>query len=152
MGTNMRIVIQKVKEAKVLVAGEEISSIGKGLLLLVGVGKGDSYEDISYLANKIKNLRIFEDDNEKMDLNIKQIKGQILSVPQFTLYADTHKGNRPGFDKAAGPKIAEENWIKFNNLLRNDAIQVREGQFASKMQVQLINDGPVTIWLDSKER
>ena len=148
----MRVIIQRVKEAKVLVADKEISSIGKGLLLLVAVGKEDSDADINYLADKIKNIRIFEDDNEKMNLDIKQIGGQILSVPQFTLYADARKGNRPGFDKAAEPKAAEQVWKKFNNLLRNNTIPVKEGQFAAKMQVKLINDGPVTIWLDSKEK
>ncbi len=148
----MRVIIQRVKEAKVLVADKEISSIGKGLLLLVAIGKGDSYADISYLADKIKNIRIFEDNNEKMNLNLKQTKGQILSVPQFTLYADTAKGNRPGFDKAADAKTAEKIWKEFNNLLRDDAISVEEGRFAAKMQVKLINDGPVTIWLDSKEK
>lgn len=146
----MRIVIQRVKEAKVSVVNKQVSSIGKGLLLLVGIGKDDTPKDVNYLANKIKNIRIFDDDNKKMNLNISQIKGEILSVPQFTLYADTLKGNRPGFDKAANPEVAEEIWKKFNNLLRDEGIQIKEGQFAAKMQVQLINDGPVTIWLDSK--
>ena len=148
----MRVIIQRVKEAKVLVDDKEISSIGRGLLLLVAVGKEDSDTDINYLADKIKNMRIFEDDNEKMNLDIKQIGGQILCVPQFTLYADARKGNRPGFDKAAEPKAAERMWKKFNNLLRNNTIPVKEGQFAAKMQVKLVNDGPVTIWLDSKEK
>ena len=148
----MRVIIQRVKEAKVLVDDKEISSIGRGLLLLVAVGKEDSDTDINYLADKIKNMRIFEDDNEKMNLDIKHIGGQILSVPQFTLYADARKGNRPGFDKAAEPKAAEQVWKKFNNLLRNNTIPVKEGQFAAKMQVKLVNDGPVTIWLDSKEK
>ena len=148
----MRVIIQRVKEAKVLVGDKEISSIGRGLLLLVAVGKEDSDTDINYLADKIKNMRIFEDDNEKMNLDIKQIGGQILCVPQFTLYADARKGNRPGFDKAAEPKAAERMWKKFNNLLRNNTIPVKEGQFAAKMQVKLVNDGPVTIWLDSKEK
>lgn len=147
----MRIVIQKVKEAKVIVAGKEISRIDKGLLLLVGIGKQDTNADINYLANKIKNMRVFDDNNKKMNLDINQIKGEILSVPQFTLYADTFKGNRPGFDEAASPAVAEKMWKEFNGLLRSEGISVKEGQFAAKMQVQLINDGPVTIWLDSRK-
>ena len=147
----MRIVAQRIREAKVIIDKKQFSSIGKGLLLLVAIGKDDTYKDISYLANKIKNIRIFDDNNKKMNLDINQIKGEILSVPQFTLYADTLKGNRPGFDEAASPAVAEKMWKEFNGLLRSEGISVKEGQFAAKMEVQLVNDGPVTIWLDSRK-
>ncbi len=147
----MRIVIQRVKQAKVIINKEGFSNIGKGLLLLVAIGKDDTYKDINYLANKIKNMRVFDDNNKKMNLDINQIKGEILSVPQFTLYADTLKGNRPGFDEAASPDVAEKMWKEFNGLLCSEGISVKEGQFAAKMQVQLVNDGPVTIWLDSRK-
>lgn len=146
----MRVVLQRVKEAKVMVSDNEISGIGKGALLLVGVEKQDTDADINYLANKIKNIRIFDDNSGKMNLDIKQVNGEILSVPQFTLYADTRKGNRPGFDKAAEPEIAKKAWLTFNNLLREASIPVKEGQFAANMQVILNNNGPVTILLDSK--
>lgn len=146
----MRIVVQKVKEARVIVNEKEFASIAKGLALLVGIAKHDTYKDISYLANKIKNMRIFDDDNKKMNLNITQINGEILSIPQFTLYGDMHKGNRPGFDEAAAPKIAKELWRNFNDILLKEKIVVKEGQFGAKMQVEIVNDGPVTFYLDSK--
>lgn len=148
----MRIVVQRVNEAKVIIDKEHISGIGRGLLLLVAIGTDDTPEDVGYLANKIKNLRIFEDSNGKMNLNIKQINGEILSVSQFTLFAETRKGHRPGFEGAAKPEMAQDIWRRFNEALREDAIPVKEGRFAAKMQVQLVNDGPVTILLDSKEQ
>lgn len=148
----MRILVQRVKNAKVVVDGNTISETGKGLLLLVGVGKDDTLDDIGHLAKKILNLRIFGDDEGKMNLNIKQAGGQILSVSQFTLYADTGKGNRPGFDLSADPVMAVEYWERFNVLLRDDGIDVKEGIFGANMEVDLTNDGPVTIWLDSKNR
>ena len=146
----MRILVQRVKSAKVVNEGRDVSGIGQGLLLLVGVGKDDNEGNIERIAKKVINIRIFEDEQGKMNLNIKQANGKVLSVPQFTLYADTRKGNRPGFDRSAGPDTAKEYWGKFNDILRDNGIDVKEGVFGAYMEVELINDGPVTIWLDSK--
>lgn len=146
----MRALIQRVKSAKVTVNKEVVSEISAGLLILLGIGKGDDEADITRLSKKVINMRIFDDARGKMNLDIKEKSGQILSVPQFTLYADTRKGNRPGFNLSAEPKIAKEYWMKFNNLIENEGISIREGVFGAHMEVELVNDGPVTIWLDSK--
>ena len=146
----MRILVQRVKKASVHVEAKEIASIQRGLLLFVAIGAGDDAKDIEYMANKVLNLRIFEDDSGKMNLSIRQVSGEILSVPQFTLYADTSGGNRPGFEQSAEPMIARKLWEDFNSALINNAIVVKNGNFGAEMQVSLINDGPVTIWLDSK--
>jgi len=151
MAQNMRVLIQRVKRASVYVNGAAISAINRGLLLFVGIGREDSQDDYRFMANKISKIRIFEDDQGKMNKDIKQVDGQILSVSQFTLYADTRKGNRPGFDKSAEPETARDYWHQFNNLLREKGIDVREGVFAANMDVEIINDGPVTIWMDSGE-
>ena len=127
-----------------------VAVTGKGMLLVFGIGQYDTIEDIERLAKKVINLRIFEDENGKMNLNIKQAEGEVLSVSQFTLYADTKRGNRPGFDQAAAPEIAKEYWERFNELLRKEGMKVEEGIFAANMQIGLVNDGPVTIMLDSK--
>ncbi len=148
----MRVLVQKVKKAQVIVDGNAIAETGKGLLLLVGVGKDDTLNDIEHLCRKIQNLRIFEDKMGKMNLDVKQIGGEILSVSQFTLYADTRKGNRPGFERSADPEMAKDLWKRFNTLLHQGGIDVKEGIFGAHMEVQLTNDGPVTIWLDSKNR
>jgi D-tyrosyl-tRNA(Tyr) deacylase len=148
----VRILIQRVKRASVEVEGRKVSEIGEGLLLFVGICKDDAIQDIEYLSKKVVNLRIFEDVDGKMNLNIKQVSGQILSVPQFTLYADTAKGNRPGFDRTAGPEKAKDYWMRFNDFLRRESIGVSDGIFAAHMAVALLNDGPVTIWLDSINR
>jgi len=148
----MRVLIQRVKSANVVVEKRNVSEIGTGLLLFVGVGKDDTHEDIKYLARKISNLRIFEDEQGKLNLNINQVNGQILSVSQFTLYAYAGKGNRPGFEQSAGQEMAREYWEKFNDLLRDNGQDVKEGVFSAHMEVGLINDGPVTILLDSKNR
>lgn len=146
------MLVQRVKSAKVTVEGRDVAEINTGLLLFVGVGRDDSEEDIKRLCQKVINLRIFEDENGKMNLNIKQVNGEVLSVPQFTLYADTRKGNRPGFDLSAEPDKAKDYWNRFNELLRENDVIVEQGIFGAHMEVELINDGPVTIWLDSKDR
>ena len=147
----MRVLIQRVKKAGVSVKGREISAIGRGLLLFVGIGREDGPDDCEFMANKISKMRIFEDDRGKMNRDIAQVKGQILSVSQFTLYADTKKGNRPGFDKSADPDTARDYWQQFNNLLREKDIDVKEGVFAAHMEVEIVNDGPVTLLVDSGE-
>ncbi len=148
----MRVLVQRVKKAKVAVDGNIVADTGEGMLLLVGVGKDDTLQDIEYLARKIQGLRIFGDDQGKMNLNIKQIGGEILSVSQFTLYADTGKGNRPGFAGSADPGMARDYWSRFNRILREGGLLVKEGRFGAHMEVDLTNDGPVTIWFDSKNR
>ena len=147
----MRVLIQRVKQASVIVDEKKVSEIGEGLLLFVGIGKGDSEEDMRYLCRKVANLRIFEDERGKMNLNVQQVNGQVLSVSQFTLYADTKKGNRPGFDQSADPDTAQQYCEKFNELLRESGLDVREGIFAAHMKIDLVNDGPVTIWLESEK-
>ncbi len=148
----MRVLIQRVTKASVFIEGREKASIGKGMLLFVGIGKGDTTEDIEYTSKKISRLRIFEDMNSKMNLSITQAGGQVLSVSQFTLYADTRKGNRPGFDHSAGPETARDLWLLLNSSLRDNGIEVKEGVFAAHMNVDLVNNGPVTIMIDSKNR
>ncbi|MCP4650814.1 MAG: D-tyrosyl-tRNA(Tyr) deacylase [PVC group bacterium] len=147
----MRILVQRVKKAKVTVDDCIIAEINQGLLVFVGIGKDDTQSDLEYLARKITGLRIFEDEQGKMNLNIQQAGGDILSVSQFTLYADMKQGNRPGFDASADPQTAKSLWLEFNSLLKNSGIEVKEGVFAAHMQVELVNNGPVTIWLDSKK-
>lgn len=148
----MRLLIQRVKKASVQVEAKEIAAIQQGLLLLVAVGAGDDSKDIEYMVNKVLNLRIFADDSGKMNLSIRQMSGEILSVPQFTLYADTSGGNRPGFEQSAEPIIARKLWQDFNSALIDNGLIVKTGNFGAEMQVNLINDGPVTIWLDSKAK
>lgn len=148
----MRVLVQRVKNARVTVEQRIVAAIRKGLLLFVGIGKDDSQDDIEYMCKKVVSLRVFEDQQCKMNLNVKQVEGQILSVSQFTLYADTGKGNRPGFDQSADPETAEKLWEDFNKLLKENGIVVQRGVFGARMDVDLINNGPVTIWLDSKNR
>jgi len=146
----MKALIQRAKKASVSVGGGLVSEIDRGLVALIGVAENDTEDDIARLSKKIAALRIFEDSQRKMNLDIKAIKGEILSVPQFTLCADTRKGNRPGFDSAAEPERAKNYWQKLNALLRGEGIKVKEGVFGAYMQVSLVNDGPVTIMLDTK--
>jgi D-aminoacyl-tRNA deacylase len=146
----MRVVVQRSKEASVIVAGEIVGQISSGLVLLVGVTHEDAFEDAIYLADKIVNLRIFEDENEKMNLSLMEVGGQILSISQFTLYGDCRKGRRPNFMDAAKPEAAIEIYESFNKALREKGIQVETGQFGAMMDVSLINDGPVTLILESK--
>ena len=148
----MRVVLQRVSHASVTVDEEIIGKIQRGFLLLVGVTHDDAIEDMEYLVRKIIQMRIFEDEEGKLNRSIQDIGGEILSVSQFTLYADTKKGNRPSFSKAAPGDVAFEMFEQFNGLLRDTGIPVETGQFAADMKVELLNDGPVTILLDSKTR
>lgn len=147
----MRAVVQRVSRAQVTVADELTGAVNKGLLVLVGVTEGDTEKDAQYLADKVTGLRIFEDENGKMNLSVKDVGGEILSVSQFTLYGDCRKGKRPSFDKAASPEAANLLYEKFNELCRQQGVQVETGVFRSHMQVELVNDGPVTILLDSSK-
>ena len=148
----MRIVLQRVAHASVTVDEKVIGKIQRGFLLLVGVTHDDAMEDMEYLVRKIVQMRIFEDEEGKLNRSIQDIGGEILSVSQFTLYADTKKGNRPSFSKAAPGDVAIEMFDQFNGLLRETGIPVETGQFGADMKVELLNDGPVTILLDSKNR
>lgn len=146
----MKIVIQRVKQASVSIDSKLYNQIRQGLLLLVGVAPDDAQEDVAYAVRKITNMRIFSDDEDKMNLSVKDVKGEILSISQFTLYADTKKGNRPAFTSAAKPDLASQLYDDFNELLSRE-IPVKTGVFAADMQVALVNDGPVTIVLDTKK-
>ena len=146
----MRIVVQRSKHAKVTVNGEITGQISSGLVLLVGVTHEDKEEDASFLADKIANLRIFEDEAEKMNLSLMDVGGQILSVSQFTLYGDCRKGRRPSFIDAARPDHALPIYNAFNQFLREKGIHVETGRFGAMMDVELINDGPVTLIVESR--
>lgn len=148
----MRIVLQRVNHGKVTVEKNEIGKINKGYVLLVGVAEGDTEKEADYLAKKISNLRIFEDENEKMNLDIHQVGGDILSISQFTLLADTKKGNRPSFIKSAPPEEALRLYRYFNEQLRSYELEVAEGEFGAHMLIQLENDGPVTIIFDTDNK
>ena len=147
----MKIIIQRVKKAQVSIEGQVYGQIQQGLLLLVGVGPEDQQEDMDYAVRKLVNMRIFSDDEGKMNLSVKDIQGEILSISQFTLFADTKKGNRPAFTGAAQPDMAEAFYQDFNQKLAQE-VTVQTGIFGADMQVELINDGPVTIILDTKNR
>lgn len=147
----MRAVIQRVKEASVSVEAKIVGKIGKGLLVFLGVEDGDTQKDMEYIVSKVSGLRIFEDEDEKMNLSIKDVDGQILSVSQFTLLGDARKGKRPSFTAAGNPEFAKDFYIKFNEALRAEKLTVEEGIFQADMAVSLINDGPVTILLDSRK-
>lgn len=148
----MRVVLQRVAHASVTVEEKVIGKIQRGFLLLLGVTHDDAMEDMEYLVRKIVQMRIFEDEEGKLNRSIQDIGGEILSVSQFTLYADTKKGNRPSFSKAAPGDVALEMFEQFNGLLRESGVPVETGQFGADMKVELLNDGPVTILLDSKNR
>ncbi len=147
----MRACIQRVESASVRVDGNLTGAIGKGVLVLLGVSVQDSDSDLAALADKMIGLRIFEDSEEKMNLSLTDVGGSVLVVSQFTLYADCRKGRRPGFTEAAPPETAERFYQKFVDYLRQKGLHVETGRFRTMMKVELVNDGPVTIWLDSQE-
>ena len=144
----MRALLQRVSRASVTVDQQTISDIGNGLLILLGVGHGDGEEQAKFLAEKIANLRIFEDEQGKTNLSILDVKGEAIVVSQFTLYADTRKGRRPSFIDAALPDVAEPLVSRFVELLRGHGVPAQTGKFGAHMQVEIHNDGPVTIWLE----
>ncbi len=146
----MRAVVQRVKKSRVTVEGKITGEINKGLMVLLGVGQEDSSQDIDYLAEKIINLRIFEDNNGKMNLSLLDVGGELLVVSQFTLYGDCRKGRRPGYDKAARPDMAKELYGSFVEKCRSYGVNTQTGIFQAEMLVDISNDGPVTLLLDSK--
>lgn len=149
----MRIVIQRVREASVTVEGKLSGAIAAGLLILLGIEDADTDDDISWLCNKITNLRIFNDQNNVMNLSVKEVKGDILLISQFTLHASTKKGNRPSYIKASKPEMAIPLYEKMIQRLEEEmGKKIQTGIFGADMQVRLLNDGPVTIVIDSKNR
>lgn len=149
-GKFMRLVIQVAKNASVKVENETIGSIDKGFMVLVGVTHEDTIEDVEYLKRKLINLRVFTDENDKMNLSIKDINGKLLVISQFTLYADCRKGNRPSFINAARPEQGEELYNKFVEECKKEGLEVQTGKFGAHMEIEFTNDGPTTIIIDSK--
>ncbi len=145
----MRAVVQRVKQSTVKADNEIVGQIGSGLLVLLGVAKGDTAKDADYLANKIINLRIFEDEDRKMNRSLLETGGEVLAISQFTLLADCRKGRRPSFIEAAAPEKATELYERFVNIVRAKGVEVQTGRFRAMMEVALINDGPVTIIIES---
>lgn len=148
----MRAVIQRVSQAKVVVDDKTVGQIGKGFMILLGVHEEDTQADVDYLVGKISKLRVFEDDQQKMNRSIIDVDGEILSISQFTLFADTKKGNRPSFVQAAKPDVAIPLYESFNEGLRQVGIPVETGIFGADMKCHLVNDGPVTIIIDSQNK
>ncbi|MCA1021695.1 D-tyrosyl-tRNA(Tyr) deacylase [Halobacillus litoralis] len=148
----MKAVVQRAVDASVTVEEETVGSIERGLVILLGVTHEDTEEDARYLADKIPHLRIFEDENGKMNHSLKDVEGQMLSISQFTLYGDTRKGRRPNFMGAARPDAAVQLYESFNKMVMDQGVHVETGSFGAMMNVQLTNEGPVTLILDSKER
>jgi D-aminoacyl-tRNA deacylase len=148
----MKAVTQRVSSASVEVEGKTVGEIERGFLVLLGVKRGDTTEDAAYLARKIAKLRVFNDEAGKMNLSLEQVNGAVLAVSQFTLYADTRDGNRPGFSQAASPDDGNRLYKTFCEMLRNENLEVQTGIFQTEMKVSLVNDGPVTIVIDSSER
>ena len=148
----MKVLLQRVSAASVSVAGDLVGRIGRGLVVLVGIASGDTEKDAHYLAQKTASLRIFADDEGKFNLSALDIEGQLLVVSQFTLLADTRKGRRPSFIEAAPPALAQELFSRFVTALRTTGLKVETGRFQQYMQVEIHNDGPVTIMLDSRDK
>ena len=147
----MRAVVQRVSEASVSVDGKVTGAVGPGLCVLLGVGTQDSEADAEWMAGKICDLRIFEDDAGKMNRSVLDVKGGVLAISQFTLFGDARKGTRPGFIDAARPEVAQPLYARFCDLVRARGVQVGEGVFRATMQVRIVNEGPVTLLLDSKK-
>lgn len=147
----MRAVVQRVSEARVAVGGRTVAAIGPGLLVLIGVGVGDTQADADYIARKVAELRIFEDSERKMNLSVEEISGSVLVVSQFTLYGDCRKGRRPSFDDAMPPEAARGLVERVCELLRERGLRVESGEFGAMMDVSLVNRGPVTLLLDSRK-
>lgn len=147
----MRAIVQRVSAASVKVEGKLVGEIDKGLLVFLGVGREDQDKDLDYMLNKVLGLRVFQDENDKMNLSLRDIEGELLVISQFTLYGDVRKGMRPSFTASADPKIGEEMYLSFIHKARESGLRVEEGIFGAHMDVELINDGPVTILLDSKK-
>lgn len=145
----MKVVIQRVKYASCTIDGQVVGKINKGFMILVGITNGDTEETARKVADKLVGLRIFEDENEKMNLELKQVGGDILSISQFTLYADCRHGKRPGFTDAARPEISSPLYDYFNEYIRSLGYRVETGVFGADMKIELLNDGPVTIILES---
>ena len=147
----MRLVIQRVLESSVKVEGREVGRIGKGFMVLCGVEDGDTAEDVRYCVDKTVNLRVFEDENDKMNRSLADVGGGLLIVSQFTLYGDCRKGNRPSFTGAARPETAIPLYEAFIARCRESGLPVETGEFGADMKVELLNDGPVTLWMDTKD-
>ena len=147
----MRAVVQRVSQARVISEGQESGAIGKGFCVLLGVEAGDTEKDEVYMADKIRKLRVFEDENDKMNLSLSQVNGAVLLVSQFTLLGDARGQNRPGFTRAEAPERADELYLLTAKTLREAGVPVETGVFRTHMEVSLVNDGPVTILLDSKK-
>lgn len=148
----MRVVVQRVSRAQVSIAERSVGKINRGLMLLVAFNDQDTAADLDYAVRKITNLRIFENEEGKMDWSINEVGGAILSVSQFTLFASTKKGNRPSFTKSGNPEAASQLYDEFNQRLAQTGIPVQTGEFGADMQVELVNDGPVTILLDTQNK
>ena len=146
----MRAVVQRVTSSEVSVDGKVIGEIGAGFNVLIGISKDDTLEDLQYIKDKIINLRVFSDENDKMNLSLLDIKGEILAISQFTLYGDCRKGRRPNFMEAKGGNEAKELYDEFIELLKTSGLKVETGEFGADMKVEIHNDGPVTLVLDSK--
>ncbi len=144
----MRVVVQRVSRASVTVAGRRVAEIGPGLLILLGIGQQDGEQQARYLAEKIAHLRIFDDEHGKINRSVLDVQGEAIVVSQFTLYADTRKGRRPSFVAAAPPEAAAPLVDRFAALLREQGVPTQTGEFGASMQVELVNDGPVTIWIE----
>ena len=148
----MRAVVQRVKSASVRVCDQQVSVIGQGFMVLLGVGEDDNQDDVAYMVRKISGLRVFYDQDERMRLSLNDVGGAVLVVPQFTLYGDARKGNRPSFAQAAAPELGRTLYESVMQGLKESGLQVCGGRFREAMEVELINDGPVTILLDSSKQ